>query len=64
MRDFRRVAVEAFDGRRKRADIIMVSHSMQTIKDYCDRGGVIVDGQIVMFPNVDGAIEAYNRLNR
>jgi capsular polysaccharide transport system ATP-binding protein len=55
---------EAFAERRKRANIIMVSHSMTTIKDYCDRGGVIVDGQIVMFGNVDMAIEAYNRLNR
>ena len=55
---------EAFAERRKRADVIMVSHSMATIKDYCDRGGVIVDGQIVMFGNVDMAIEAYNRLNR
>jgi capsular polysaccharide transport system ATP-binding protein len=55
---------EAFDARRKNADVIMVSHSMQTVKDYCDKGGVIVDGQIVMFPNVDGAIAAYNRLNR
>ncbi len=55
---------EAFSQRRKRADVIMVSHSMDTIKDYCERGGVIVDGQIIMFSNVDTAIEAYNRLNR
>jgi capsular polysaccharide transport system ATP-binding protein len=55
---------EAFSERRKRADVIMVSHSMDTIKGYCDRGGVIVDGQIIMFANVDTAIEAYNLLNR
>jgi capsular polysaccharide transport system ATP-binding protein len=55
---------EAFAERRKRSNVIMVSHSMPTIKEYCDRGGVIVDGQIVMFANVDMAIEAYNRLNR
>ncbi len=55
---------EAFVERRKRSNVIMVSHSMQTIKEYCDRGGVIVDGQIVMFPNVDLAIEDYTRLNR
>jgi capsular polysaccharide transport system ATP-binding protein len=54
----------AFEARRKNADLIMVSHSMQTIKDYCDRGGVIVDGQIILYPNVDHAIAAYNRLNR
>jgi capsular polysaccharide transport system ATP-binding protein len=55
---------EAFAERRKRANTIMVSHSMETIREYCDRGGVIVDGQIIMFGNVDLAIEAYNRLNR
>lgn len=54
----------AFDGRRKNADLIVVSHAMQTIKDYCDRGGVLVDGQLILFPNVDNAIDAYNRLNR
>jgi capsular polysaccharide transport system ATP-binding protein len=61
---FQQRCSEAFDARRKNADVIMVSHSMQTVKSYCDRGGVIVDGRIVMFPNVDGAITAYNRLNR
>ncbi len=55
---------QAFEARRKSADVIMVSHSMQTVKEYCDRGGVIVDGQIIMFPDLDGAIAAYNRLNR
>jgi capsular polysaccharide transport system ATP-binding protein len=55
---------EAFAERRKHSNVIMVSHSMYTIKEYCDRGGVIVDGQIIMFGNVDAAIEAYNRLNR
>jgi capsular polysaccharide transport system ATP-binding protein len=54
----------AFDRRRENSDLIMVSHSMQTIKDYCDRGAVIVDGQIIPFESVDKAIEVYNRLNR
>jgi capsular polysaccharide transport system ATP-binding protein len=54
----------AFDERRKNADLIIVSHSMQTIKDYCDHGAVLVDGQLMMFESVDRAIETYNRLNR
>lgn len=54
----------AFNARRKYADLIVVSHSMQTIKDYCDHGAVIVDGQMHMFDTVDKAIETYNRLNR
>ena len=54
----------AFDHRRKNADLIVVSHSMATIKDYCDSGAVLVDGQLMMFDSVDKAIEVYNRLNR
>jgi capsular polysaccharide transport system ATP-binding protein len=55
---------EAFAQRRKNAGLIMVSHSMQTIKDYCDRGGVLVEGQLIMFDTADKAIEMYNRLNK
>lgn len=54
----------AFEQRRKNSDLIVVSHSMQTIKDYCDHGAVLVDGQLMMFESVDKAIEMYNRLNR
>lgn len=55
---------EAFARRRATADLIVVSHSMSTIKAYCDRGAVLVDGQMMMFDSVDKAIEVYNRLNR
>jgi capsular polysaccharide transport system ATP-binding protein len=41
-----------------------VSHSMSTIKDYCDCGGVIVEGQLICFDSADKAIEMYNRLNK
>lgn len=55
---------EAFNRRRTNADLIVVSHSMQTIKEYCDCGAVLVDGQMFVFDDVDRAIELYNRLNR
>jgi len=55
---------EAFRSRRKNASVIMASHSMADIKDYCDHGGVIVDGQLIMYDSADKAIEMYNRLNR
>ena len=53
-----------FDQRRETADLIVVSHSMSTIKEYCDRGAVLVDGQLFMFDSVDKAIDVYVRLNR
>ncbi|WP_034994079.1 ABC transporter ATP-binding protein [Beijerinckia mobilis] len=55
---------EAFARRRANADLIIVSHSMGTIKDYCQRGAVLVDGRLTMFDSVDQAIEMYNRMNR
>jgi capsular polysaccharide transport system ATP-binding protein len=55
---------EVFDARRKNTGLIVVSHSMATIKDYCDCGGVLVDGQLLMFDNVDNAIAKYNRLTK
>jgi capsular polysaccharide transport system ATP-binding protein len=53
-----------FDSRRANADLIVVSHSMATIKEYCNHGAVLVDGQLIMFESVEKAIEMYNRLNR
>lgn len=53
-----------FDRRRSNADLIVVSHSMDTIKNYCDHAAVLVDGQLIMFESVERAIETYNRLNR
>ncbi len=54
----------AFENRRKNSDVIMISHGMDTIKSYCDRAMVLVDGRMIYFENVEQAIEAYYRLNR
>src|SRR6202035_563226 len=42
-----------FDRRKQGADLIVVSHSMETIKEYCDHAGVLVDGQMIMFDAVE-----------
>lgn len=54
----------AFENRRKNSDVIMISHSMETINAYCDKGMVLVDGQLLVFDNVEAAVETYYRLNR
>jgi capsular polysaccharide transport system ATP-binding protein len=41
----------------------MVSHSMGAIKDYCQHGIVLANGQLHSFENVDDAIELYRKLN-
>jgi capsular polysaccharide transport system ATP-binding protein len=55
---------EEFAKRRARSDIIMVSHSMDTIRTYCSRGVVLAHGIVHEFSNVDDAIELYNKLNQ
>jgi capsular polysaccharide transport system ATP-binding protein len=61
---FVRRCEQIFEQRRKNASVIMVSHSMGAIKQYCDYGGVLVEGQLFMFDTVDKAVELYNRLNK
>ncbi|WVT77570.1 ABC transporter ATP-binding protein (plasmid) [Sinorhizobium chiapasense] len=54
----------AFENRRRNSDLVMISHSMSTISSYCDKGIVLVDGQMLLFDKVSDAIETYYRLNR
>lgn len=54
---------DEFARRKQRADVIMISHSMPTIKEYCDRGMVLAGGRIFQFREVDEAIELYKKLN-
>lgn len=61
---FQKRCQDAFTDRRKRSDLIIASHSMNTIKAYCTRAAVLVDGHLLMFSTVDKAIEVYSRLNR
>ena len=61
---FKKRCEEAFADRCKHADLIMVSHSMSTIKKYCDKGVVLIDGNLIHFNDVESAIQAYYRLNR
>lgn len=52
-----------FKKRKAVSDIIMVTHSMGAIKEYCQHGLVLANGELLYFPNVDDAIETYRKLN-
>jgi capsular polysaccharide transport system ATP-binding protein len=54
---------EEFAKRRTRSDIIMISHSMDTVREYCSRAVVLAHGIVHEFSNVDDAIELYKKLN-
>ncbi|MCA0401996.1 MAG: ABC transporter ATP-binding protein [Proteobacteria bacterium] len=53
-----------FDRRRAETDIIMISHDMLTIKEYCDKCVVLENGRLNLFEDVSEAIEFYREINR
>ncbi len=57
---FRQACLEAFRKRRETADVIMVSHSIKTIRDYCDMGAILSDGFLYFYDDIEEAIEIYS----
>jgi capsular polysaccharide transport system ATP-binding protein len=60
---FQRRCQEEFAKRRARADVIMISHSMPVLTEYCESGVVLAHGRLHAFASVDEAIELYKKLN-
>ena len=59
---FKAKCLEVFAERRKRSDIIMVSHSENTIRQYCDMGAILEDGLVRLYSDLDEAIFDYKKL--
>lgn len=49
----------AFEARSGRSSVIIVSHQLSTIRDYCSRCAVIKAGKLHVFESVDDAQAAY-----
>lgn len=62
-RSFRKRADAAFRSKRDRASIILVSHSMDTLRNWCEAGIYIKDGTVQYFEQIRQAIDAYTRDN-
>lgn len=56
---FRKKSLAVFQDRLSAAGMIMVSHSVQTLRDYCTSGLVLADGGAVYFDRLGDAISAY-----
>ena len=50
---------EAFRERRGRSSLIMVSHNLATIKQFCDRCAVLINGQLHICESIDEAEQRY-----
>jgi capsular polysaccharide transport system ATP-binding protein len=59
---FRRKAFTEFQKKMLHADIILVSHNIDTIRTYCDMGAVLSDGRLDLYDNLDDAMTHYKAL--
>ena len=60
---FSKKCAEVFGNRRKNADIIIVSHGFEVLREYCTKAAIVADGNLVFFDQLDEAIEIYRRMN-
>ncbi|WP_186394710.1 ABC transporter ATP-binding protein [Stappia sp. TSB10GB4] len=54
---------DEFNKRKQYSDMIMISHSIELVQMYCDRGIVLADGKMYFFDSVSDAVEMYKQLN-
>ena len=59
---FRRKCQDVFEQKLARSDLIMVSHSPETIRRFCTTAAILEGGQLTYFDDVTAALEAYECL--
>jgi capsular polysaccharide transport system ATP-binding protein len=52
----------AFEDRMKDASIIMVSHSFETIRSYCNAGALLCNGKLQIYDNLADCIGEYRKV--
>lgn len=57
--NFKKKCRQVFTHRLAKSDVIMVSHSTSTIREYCQAGIVVEDGTLSYFENIEDAIEVH-----
>ena len=59
---FRQKCAEAFRQRMQRSDIILATHNIHTLRQYCDRGAILANGELTLFDDIDTALGRYHRM--
>ncbi len=59
---FRRKCAAAFRARMAQADIILVTHNPQTIRQYCDRGAILANGSLSLYDDVGAALTRHHQM--
>nr|WP_321455509.1 ABC transporter ATP-binding protein [uncultured Cohaesibacter sp.] len=62
--NFQTKSKAAFKEKLNHANMIMVSHSPTTLKDYCDMGIILRNGNVIPFDNLDAALKDHDSYMR
>jgi capsular polysaccharide transport system ATP-binding protein len=62
--DFKKKSRAIFKDKLATSQIIMISHSLRTIKDYCDCGLLLERDRITFYDEISDLLDAYKRINR
>jgi capsular polysaccharide transport system ATP-binding protein len=57
--NFRRKSQQVFKERLSGSDVVMVSHSPGTLREYCQTGIVLEDGNLTYYDDLEEAIDAH-----
>lgn len=59
---FRKKAKQALLEKSKTASVIMVSHEMEEIREFCDSAVILHQGRLMFYENLDKALKVYENL--
>lgn len=60
---FKKKATKAIKEKIKKSKILLVSHSMSTLRELCNAGVVIDEAKVDYYPNIEDAIKKYEDIN-
>jgi capsular polysaccharide transport system ATP-binding protein len=63
-KNFQVKSKEALRKKIENCNVLLVSHSMATLKEICDSGIVVSDGDMTYYENINEAIKVYNMINK
>jgi len=61
---FKKKCKQVFDQRRENATLLLVSHSAGLLRSFCDVGGVMNNGQVTFYNDIEEAIQAHEDILR
>ncbi|MDQ1244570.1 MAG: capsular polysaccharide transport system ATP-binding protein [Campylobacterota bacterium] len=61
---FKKKSQKALQDKMQKCNILIVSHSMETLRELCDAGLLVDDGKLRYYTDIEDAIYAYNNINK